>query len=56
MIQHPNLGTVRGKAAEDSSGVTQFLGVKYATLKDRFALPELVKGDPKGAVEAGEFG
>ncbi|GME34882.1 putative carboxylesterase protein [Neofusicoccum parvum] len=55
-IAHPSLGTVRGKTADDGSGVTQFLGIKYASLKDRFAPPELVKGDPKGTVEAGEFG
>ncbi|KAL1633390.1 hypothetical protein SLS58_011114 [Diplodia intermedia] len=55
-IQHPKLGTVRGKAAEDGSGITQFLGIKYASLKDRFAPPELVEGDPEGTVEAREFG
>lgn len=55
-IQHPTLGTVQGKAADDGSGVTQFLGVKYASLKDRFAPPELIKGDPAGAVDAKEFG
>ncbi|KAF4545741.1 Carboxylesterase [Lasiodiplodia theobromae] len=55
-IKHPKLGTVRGKAADDGSGVAQFLGIKYASLKDRFAPPELLKGDPKATVEAGEFG
>lgn len=55
-IQHPALGTVRGKAADDGSGVTQFLGIKYASLEDRFAPPELVKGDAAKGVDAREFG
>lgn len=38
-LSHDTLGSVQGKAINDS--VTQFLGLKYATLADRFAEPVL---------------
>lgn len=47
------LGDIRGKTGE---GVTQFLGVKYANLKNRFADAELVeerKGDVLDATADG---
>lgn len=34
------LGEIRGKTQD---GVTQFLGIRYASLKDRFADAELVE-------------
>ena len=37
-LHHPFLGIVRGRAGD---GVVQYLGVKYALLRDRFAEPEL---------------
>ncbi|CAK7222510.1 hypothetical protein SEUCBS140593_004923 [Sporothrix eucalyptigena] len=37
-LHHPLLGTVRGRVGV---GVVQFLGLQYATLKDRLADPEL---------------
>ncbi|KAF2139205.1 uncharacterized protein K452DRAFT_300289 [Aplosporella prunicola CBS 121167] len=40
-IQHPSLGQIRGKAVDH---VTQYLGVKYASLKDRFAEAEMITG------------
>lgn len=33
-IQHPSIGDVVGR---DGDGVVQFLGIQYATLRDRFA-------------------
>ena len=38
-IKHQKLGEIQGR---EGDGVVQFLGIKYATLKDRFAGSELV--------------
>lgn len=35
-----NLGQIRGKS---ENGVTRYLGIKYATLQDRFADAQLVE-------------
>jgi carboxylesterase type B len=40
IITTSNLGQIRGKSGD---GVTQYLGIKYATLKDRFADAQLVE-------------
>jgi len=37
-LKHQSLGEVHGK---DGDGVVQYLGIKYATVKDRFALSQL---------------
>ena len=39
-INTSNLGQIRGKTED---GVTRYLGIKYATLKDRFADAQLVE-------------
>jgi len=39
-IKHQKLGEIQGRQGD---GVIQFLGIKYATLKDRFAGSELVE-------------
>ncbi|KAK4199004.1 putative carboxylesterase [Triangularia verruculosa] len=44
ILQHPTVGPIRGVKKVD--GVTQFLGVQYATLKDRFSRAELLKSYP----------
>lgn len=44
-----SLGDIRGKTGE---GVTQFLGIKYANLKDRFADAELVEQRTGGVLDA----
>jgi carboxylesterase type B len=46
IIHHPTIGTVKGIGKE---GIDQFLGLKYASLKDRLAEPEMVidSGDTK---------
>jgi carboxylesterase type B len=49
---HPAIGRVIGKGGDKC---TQFLGVKYATLKDRFADAELVRYDGSG-IDATRFG
>ena len=48
ILHHPSLGQIRGKLQDN---VIQFLGVKYATLTDRFAEPELAKGHGQGGVQ-----
>lgn len=37
-LQHPSLGKIQGRAGD---GVVQFLGIKYAAIKDRFAPSEI---------------
>ncbi|KAK3681248.1 Alpha/Beta hydrolase protein [Podospora appendiculata] len=49
---HPLIGQVVGKEADKC---TQFLGIKYATLKDRFAAAELVSHDGSG-IDATKYG
>lgn len=39
-ITTSKLGQIRGKSGD---GVTQYLGIKYATLKDRFADAQLIE-------------
>ncbi|KAK8236101.1 Alpha/Beta hydrolase protein [Phyllosticta capitalensis] len=52
-FKHPALGQVRGKARDDT-GVVQFLGIKYANLKDRFAPAELI--EEAHGVDATKYG
>jgi carboxylesterase type B len=40
------LGDIQGR---DDDGVVQYLGIKYATLKDRFADAELISERPASA-------
>lgn len=49
---HPEIGDVAGVHHD---GVTQFRGVKYATLKDRFASAELIQYDGTG-LDATKYG
>ncbi|KAL4882136.1 hypothetical protein BJY04DRAFT_217460 [Aspergillus karnatakaensis] len=46
---HPLLGTVTGR---QNDGVAQFLGLKYATVQERFAHSELFQPTAKGMVDA----
>lgn len=52
-IQHPALGKVTGKS---EGGVVQYLGIKYATLKNRLADPELVVGSKYDHVDSTKTG
>lgn len=56
-INHPTLGPIQG--IQRYADVNQFLGVQYATLKDRFAQGELLeqyKSVPTGALDATKLG
>lgn len=53
ILQTRSLGDIRGKS---EGGVTQFLGIKYANLKNRYADAELIeerKGDLLDAMTDG---
>lgn len=53
-VKHPQLGQIQGRQAD---GVIQFLGIKYASLKDRFSASELAKYDGgHNSIEATELG
>lgn len=52
-LQHAELGEIRGNTVD---GVVQFLGLKYATLKDRLASPELLDSYGPGPTDATKFG
>ncbi|KAK2777060.1 hypothetical protein FQN52_003243 [Onygenales sp. PD_12] len=51
-LQHPKLGEIRGVIKGSTRG---FHGIKYASLKDRFAEPELIS-DYDGKIDATEYG
>ena len=55
ILHHPLLGKIRGKLKDN---VIQFLGVKYATLKDRFAEPQLARGkdNKEDVLDSTEYG
>ncbi|ORY15879.1 carboxylesteras-like protein [Clohesyomyces aquaticus] len=48
-----DFGEFRGK---NGSGVVQYLGIKYASLKDRLAVPEIVESYGEETVDATEYG
>lgn len=52
-FNHAHLGELRGKAVDSA---VQFLGLKYASLKDRFATAELVDSYESGSTDATKFG
>ena len=51
-LKHSSLGKIQGVA---KGGVIQYLGVKYATLKDKFAVGELWNGND-GLIDATHLG
>jgi hypothetical protein len=54
-IEHPLIGVLVGKAED---GIIQFLGVRYASLTDRLAEPELLShydGEKIDATKKGYF-
>ena len=51
-LQHPDLGTFHG---QQGRGVQQFLGIQYATLKNRLAEPQL-KAAYETPVDATSYG
>lgn len=48
-LKTTSLGEIRGK---DANGATQYLGIKYATLKNRFADAELIKSREVDVLDA----
>jgi carboxylesterase type B len=52
-LTHEHLGELKGKAVE---GAVQFLGLKYASIKDRLAAPQLVESYGSGTTDATKFG
>jgi len=52
-LQHPLLGPIRGRVAD---GVVQYLGLKYATLKDRLAASEVCVEYVGQVLDATKFG
>lgn len=56
-INHPTIGPIQG--SRRCANVNQFLGVQYATLKDRFAQGELLEqyqSAPVGPLDAAKLG
>lgn len=61
VLQHPTIGPIRG--INKVAGVTQLLGVQYATLVDRFAPGVLLEAyapeharSPNGVLDATTIG
>jgi carboxylesterase type B len=53
-LQHPTLGNITGVAKD---GVTQYFGIKYATLENRLAAPvPLLDNGGQGPIDATTFG
>jgi hypothetical protein len=53
ILKHEHLGELKGKSVD---GAVQFLGLKYASIKDRLAAPELVDSYGSGTTDATQFG
>lgn len=52
-LDHPEFGQVTGTAVD---GTVQFLGLKYASLENRFAPPQLVTSYGSVPVDATKYG
>ncbi|KAF2281350.1 carboxylesteras-like protein [Westerdykella ornata] len=52
-LEHPELGQLKGISV---AGTTQFRGLQYASLKNRFAPPELVTTYGAGPTDATKYG
>lgn len=50
---HASIGEIKSKPRET---VTQFLGLQYATLEDRFAPPVLKQYDGKAGIDGTKIG
>jgi hypothetical protein len=51
-FKHPSIGQVSGRNA---GNITQFFGIKYGTLKDRFSVAQPSEYDGSG-LDATKFG
>lgn len=52
-LRHPELGSITGRTHGD---INQFLGIKYASLKDRFAAPQLLSKYEGESLDATKIG
>lgn len=52
-ISHPQLGLIQGQVAD---GLVNFLGLKYATIANRFDSPKLAVPGMESAVNATKYG
>lgn len=52
-FKHTSLGEVKGNVVD---GTAQFLGLQYASLKDRFAPPQLVTDYGSKSIDATKYG
>jgi hypothetical protein len=52
-LQHPELGELKGKVVD---GAIQFLGLKYAKLKNRFAPAELINDYRASPTDGTKYG
>ena len=53
LFEHSEIGEIKGKVVD---GTVQFLGLKYASLKDRLAPPQLVTSYGVGTINASKHG
>ena len=52
-LNHPDLGQIDGVSVD---GTVQFLGLKYASIEDRFAPPKLVTKLGSSPIDATKYG
>lgn len=52
-LKHPDVGVVTGNVV---NGTAQFLGLKYASLENRFAPPKVVTDYGSGEIDASKYG
>lgn len=52
-FKHPILGEVKGKTSDVA---VQFLGLKYASLENRFSAPQLQTAYAPGGIDASKYG
>jgi carboxylesterase type B len=53
LFKHTELGEIKGNVVDST---VQFLGLKYASLKDRLAPPQLVTSYGAGTIDASKHG
>ncbi|KAF2636651.1 carboxylesteras-like protein [Massarina eburnea CBS 473.64] len=53
LFKHSDLGEVKGSSVD---GAVQFLGLKYASLENRFAAPQLHTSSASGSIDASKYG
>lgn len=52
-VKHDTLGTIKGNVVDETA---QFLGLKYASLTNRFAPPELIQSYGPHPTDATKYG